>query len=118
MTSKADVIAFLKGFKEKLAFWDVLFSNRTKNMQTLADLEISQSKAKEYLTELKTEEYSDGPMTDIVYQGADMWVFGKQIQAKEIYIKVTMGQESDRVVCVSFHFAEHPMNYPLKMKEL
>jgi hypothetical protein len=43
-----------------------------------------------------------------------MWVFGKQLKNKEVYIKVSMGRENNGAVCISFHIAEHPMNYPLK----
>jgi hypothetical protein len=44
----------------------------------------------------------------------EMWVFGKEINKHEIYIKITMGQPNQSVICISFHIAEHPMIYPLK----
>jgi hypothetical protein len=43
-----------------------------------------------------------------------MWVFGKQVKKNEVYIKVSMGIENNGAVCISFHIAEHPMNYQLK----
>jgi hypothetical protein len=49
-----------------------------------------------------------------LYAGADMWVFGKIVKEKEIYIKITMGFSGAKVICISFHFAEHPMKYPQK----
>jgi hypothetical protein len=44
----------------------------------------------------------------------EMWVFGKWLNKIEVYIKITLGSEKDPVICISFHPAEHPMNYPLK----
>ena len=41
-----------------------------------------------------------------------MWVFGKIVSKHEIYIKVTVGQPNDKVICISFHFPEYPMTYP------
>jgi hypothetical protein len=43
-----------------------------------------------------------------------MWVFGKQVKKKEVYIKVSMGIENTGAVCISFHIAEHPIKYPFK----
>lgn len=43
-----------------------------------------------------------------------MWVFGKDVHDIEVYIKVTVGGFNRRAVCISFHRAEHPLDYPLK----
>lgn len=38
MITEAEVVLFLKDFKEKMKFWDVLFrDDRGKNSQALAD---------------------------------------------------------------------------------
>jgi hypothetical protein len=42
-----------------------------------------------------------------------MWVFGKDVKGQEVYIKITLGKGSS-ALCISFHIAEHPMNYPFK----
>jgi hypothetical protein len=44
-----------------------------------------------------------------------MWVFGKHLEGVEIYIKLRIAEFSDmeRAVCVSFHRAEYPLDYPL-----
>lgn len=114
MASIEDVHQFLSEFKVKMSIWDVLFLNRKKNIQTLSDLEITPIYRKKILTELKSLDYSQGPLVDNMMNGADMWVFGKSIKNKEVYIKITMGNPSLSVICISFHLAEHPMNYPLK----
>ncbi len=43
-----------------------------------------------------------------------MWVFGKDVKGKEVYIKITLGKPNSHTICISFHKAEFPMSYPLK----
>jgi hypothetical protein len=43
-----------------------------------------------------------------------MWVFGKNVKEKEVYIKITMGAMGGSVICISFHLAQHKIEYPLK----
>ena len=33
---------------------------------------------------------------------------------REVYIKITLGYENGQTICISFHIAEHPLNYPFK----
>jgi hypothetical protein len=115
MSTEIAVADFLKDFKEKMKFWDVLFrDDRGKNTQALVDLELRPIERKTILEALETTDYSEGPLAEILYGGADMWVFGKTIKKKEVYIKITMGAMSNGVICISFHLAQHKMNYPLK----
>lgn len=115
MSTEAEVEAFLRDFKAKMGIWDVVFrDDRGKNAQALADLEIRPIERKAILVALDTKDYSEGPLEEILYRGADMWVFGKTIKEKEVYIKITMGVMSSSVICISFHLAQHEMNYPLK----
>jgi len=115
MASREEVEEYLERFHLKMRIWDVLFLNRTKNVQTLADLEISPVFRKKVLEALACDDYSEGPKKDKMMQASEMWVFGKNVKSKEVYIKITMGNENLAVLCISFHIAEHPMNYPLKM---
>ena len=115
MSTEAEVISFLKDFKEKMKFWDVLFrDDRGKNSQTLIDLELRPIERKAILEALETKDYSEGPLEEKLYGGADMWVFGKTVKKKEVYIKITMGAMGSSVICISFHVSQHKMNYPLK----
>ena len=115
MNSETTVAYFLKDFKEKMKFWDVLFrDDRGKNAQALIDLELLPIERKAILAALETKDYSEGPLEEKLYRGADMWVFGKTIKKKEVYIKITMGAMSSSVICISFHLAQNKMNYPLK----
>lgn len=115
MSTVAEVESFLKDFKEKMRFWDVLFRDeRGKNAQALVDLELRPIDRKTILEALETKDYSEGPLEETLYKGTDMWVFGKIIKKKEVYIKITMGAAGSSVICISFHLAQHKMNYPLK----
>lgn len=114
MVTEEDVNYFLREFKEKMKIYEVLFIHREKNTNTLLALEITPNKRIEILKALQAKDYSEGPMPEILYNGADMWVFGYLLKKKEIYIKITMGQANNPVICISFHIAEHKMSYPFK----
>jgi hypothetical protein len=115
MSTEAEVASFLKDFKEKMKFWDVLFrDDRGKNAQALVDLELRPIDREVILEAIETKDYSEGPLKEKQYGGADMWVFGKAIKKREVYIKITMGAMGGSVICISFHLAQHKMNYPLK----
>jgi hypothetical protein len=114
MASKQETERFLTDFKQKLDFWGILFRSREKNFETMKQLEYSVEDVKKELKELQLEHYSEGPLSDTLYKGVGMWVFGKAIQSREVYIKISLGQPSEKVLCISFHFAEHSMIYPYK----
>lgn len=115
MSTVSEIESFLRDFKEKMQFWDVLFrDDRGKNTQTLIDLEIRPIERKTILETLTAIDYSEGPLEEKLYGGADMWVFGKTIKKKDVYIKITMGAMGCSVICISFHLAQHKMHYPLK----
>lgn len=85
---KADAVGrFLKDFKTKMKIWDVFFRDeRGKNMQALLDLEITPLARKAVLEKLEVDDYSEGPLADTLHKGTDMWVFGKTIKEKKVYI--------------------------------
>lgn len=43
-----------------------------------------------------------------------MWVFGKDYDGTELYIKISLGAPGSKTICISFHEAEHPLSYPFK----
>jgi len=113
MTTEMEIGAFLRDFHAKMGIWGIVVrDDRGKNIQTLLDLEISRIQRDEVLRQLTVEDYSKGPEKDKLHMKADKWVFGKLVKGKEIYIKVTMGAFQAQVICISFHFAEFPMQYP------
>jgi hypothetical protein len=115
MSTEHEVGAFLEDFKIKMKMWGILIRDeRGKNTQTLIDLEITRKERDDLLLALEVKDYSEGPLEETLYKGADMWVFGKMIKGKEVYIKITLGKMGSNVICISFHVAEYAMKYPLK----
>lgn len=115
MATTEEVHSFLQDFKVKLGIWGVVFrDDRGKNAQALLNLEITPVFREKILKELQVTDYYEGPKRENLYGGADMWVFGKTIKGQEVYIKITLGFSGAQVICISFHVAEHPMDYPFK----
>lgn len=117
MTTESEVRMFLSEFKAKLDVFSVIFrDDRTvkKNTVALLALDLLPAERKEFLKKLAVEDYYQGPTDDLTYKMSPMWVFGKVIKGKEVYIKITIGSENLPVICISFHEAEFAMTYPFK----
>ena len=115
MATLNEIEIFLNDFFTKLGIWGIYVrDDRSKNAQTLLDLEISPADRIKLITKLVATDYSEGPLPETLLKGSDMWVFGKKVKEREIYIKITMGQTDSKVICISFHIAEHSMKYPHK----
>ncbi|MDB5227429.1 MAG: toxin [Bacteroidota bacterium] len=115
MTTPEQVKKFLNEFKARLRTFEIIFlDKRPKNAQALADLGIVPLQRMEILEAIDVIDYSEGPLDEVAYKGSDMWVFGKDVKEKEVYIKITIGNIEGRPLCISFHPAEYKMNYPFK----
>ncbi len=115
MIKRNEVEFFLKEFKAKLGIWGILYlDDRNKNANTILKLELVPKKRTEIISKLKVIDFSEGPLPDNTYNGKVMWIFGKTVRNHEVYIKITLGYEGSKVLCISFHIAEHPMKYPFK----
>ena len=51
---------------------------------------------------------------DTINQFGEMWVFGKDKDQTEIYIKISLGTPNSHVICISFHKAEKEIHYAFK----
>lgn len=119
MATRYEVEQFLTQFKVKLDIFGVFFlDGREKNSQALLDLNITRLERLEVVRSIVVEDYSEGPIRDQLNSFNEMWVFGKDINRQEVYIKIAMGAPNTNTICISFHKAEHPMRYPLKEKEV
>ena len=87
--------------------------DRSKN-QPLLSLEISTETRKQVLRDLQLEDFCQGPIDDTLYGQASMWVFGKVVKKRELYIKITMGAFNSSVICISSHEAERKLRYQFK----
>jgi hypothetical protein len=105
---------FLRDFKLKMDHFGIVFRDRDKNTETILDLGYTKVQVKEILRRLEIKDYVDGPEEDSLYKISPMWTFGRWIDNKEVYIKITIGNFNDSPVLISFHFSEHPLTYPFK----
>lgn len=118
MATRSEVEQFLKQFKVKLDIWGIFFlDGREKNMAALAALEITSAQRLAVVKSIEVEDYSEGPIRDQLNGFDEMWVYGKDVKGKEVYIKIALGRPGSNTICISFHEAEFPMQYPLKSKE-
>jgi len=65
------------------------------------------------LKELVLEEYSETLIDKDDLNPPLLFVFGKYINRKLIYVKLKVkGDQQRHVLCVSFHYAKHEMTFP------
>jgi len=115
MVTKGQVEAFLDELHTKMRILDILFrDDRGKDLETLQELEIVPSYRKVVIENLNAEDYVRGPVVDELNRFGPMWVFGKDVKGREIYIKVMIVGTTCQTICVSFHIAEYPLLYPFK----
>ena len=113
MVTKEQVESFLEELHTKMKIFGILFrDDREKNRNTLQELEIVPSYRKVVVENLR----SQGPVVDELNRLGEMWVFGKDVKGREIYIKVMISGITSQTICISFHFAEHSLVYPFKEK--
>ena len=66
---------------------------------------------------LVIDDYVEGPVIDTLNKFGEMWVFGKDVNGREVYIKIMIGGVGCQTVCISFHIAEYLLVYPFKTEE-
>lgn len=113
----AEIQKFLNDFHQKVEVFDIIILNdREKNAKTQAVLGLSPNAQRDVIKEIQVQDYSEGPITNILNAWGDLWVFGKDVNNQEVYIKIAYGMPNRQAICVSFHLAEFPMSYPYKQK--
>ena len=119
MITIEEVQSFLNQFHAKIQVFDIVFrDDRGKNLETLAALEITPNYRKDVIKSIEALDYSEGPLMDTINNYGELWVFGKEVKGREVYIKISMGRPNLSTICISFHLAEHPIIYPFKKEEL
>lgn len=116
---KEEIIEFLLEVKRTIEkgedAW--IFSMRQKNIDCLAELNYTMADVKSEILSLSVTDYCKGPIPDLEIKG-DVWIFGKTISNKEIYIKLKLwgDKHSKSLRTLSFHPAENPLVYLFKEK--
>lgn len=114
--TRQEVEVFLNQFMPKLSVFGILYVFRDKNQNALTELGITPAGRTEIIKQIETDDYVE--TIETAMQDGDMWVFGKDVNERELYIKISMGRPSSHTICISFHVAEHPINYAFKGKEV
>lgn len=115
MVTIEEVKAFLDLFNIKAQVFGIRFRNdREKNREALLQLDITPMQRELIVKNLQVQDYVEGPVIDVLNQEGEMWVFGKDVKGREVYIKITLGYENGQTICISFHIAEQALKHPFK----
>ena len=79
---------------------------------TLLDLDFDMEDVINKLKELEMEEYSETKIDKDDVNPPILFVFGKYINGKLIYVKLKIREQKKQVICVSFHYAKDKMKFP------
>ena len=125
-SKKKEVIAFLEELNNLLKKEDFdidsdfILINKTKlddeehsTPYTLLDLDYDTWDVVERLKELTVAEYSETKIDMDDLNPPLLFVFGKDINSKLVYIKLKIKDgQNKRILCVSFHYAKNRMIFP------
>lgn len=93
--TKEEVQSFLEQFHAKLKIFGIIYrDDRGKNQKTLEELEIKPSFRTVVIESLQTEDYIEGPVVDKLNMLGDMWVFGKDVKGREVYVSRSTWQNT------------------------
>ena len=115
---RRQILNFLKDFKELMGQGPGYYfvTQHLKNVQAMRELGITARIRDEVILSVAMEDYSSGPNSDEYHPG-HYWIFGKDIDSIEIYIKlkiVTYNNWNELADCYSYHPSEQPLNYPFR----
>ncbi len=125
-SKKIEVVAFLdelKGLLERKDFdinKDLYLVSKSKQGEdrefstpyTLLDLNYDLQDVVDRLKELKVEEYSETKVDKDNVNPPLLFVFGKDINGRLLYVKLKIRSLQKQVLCVSFHYAKEKMVFP------
>jgi len=110
------VDAFLQALRETIATNGLSVIPRASNNQALIDLGLTPKLREEIICNLTGENYAQGPLADDQGLPGEVWIFGYEVDGREIYIKLKIAemQGIKYAKCLSFHPSQHRLRYPLK----
>jgi hypothetical protein len=102
---------FLEGVKQAIA-------SPATRIECIAELGLTLDDVRDAILGLSVADYCGGPLHDRNMPG-DLWVFGKVMEGREVYIKLKLAKIGPvkRVRVVSFHFPKEPLCYPYRSEE-
>ncbi|QQS34777.1 MAG: toxin [Ignavibacteriales bacterium] len=114
-----EIEGFLTEFKQKLKVFDIVYHRSDDNTEAVVELDIKPVNRNETLLKLTSNDYYKGPNPDLHDPyGSPVWEFGKVVNNKEVYIKISLGSPGKPVICKSFHLPKRKINYPYKEKNI
>lgn len=125
--STKEIQAFLIQCRQIIRSKDIITTSfvlvhSAKNKKTMLTLGFTEKQVVEEIETLSLTNFADGPRKDKDLPGM-LWVFGKWIKEREVYIKLKIspfddpGNKVATLTCLSFHFSEEALRYPYKTKE-
>lgn len=125
LSDKATVRGFLEQLREILADADftieknlIIIKSRKEEIEfstpyTMLDLEYDADDIVACLRELQLQEYSETLLDRDGDKPPLLFVFGKNINNRLVYIKLKIkGEATKTILCLSFHYAKYNMNFP------
>lgn len=107
MIDQNEIELFLMALKVKINIFSIVFRPREKNLQTLADLDMSPMHRLAYIKNLTAENCFSGPNKDTHDPlKPDYFEFGIEINSQQVYIKLSIGLPNKPIDCMSFHIAQ------------
>lgn len=126
-SDKKDVKGFLKELKDILNSEKfntdedmIIVKSKKDEMEystkyLMVDLDYDESDIVKRLKELTLDEYSETLIDKDDDKPPLLFVFGKDINNRLVYINLKIkGERLKRVLCLSFHYAKHAMAFPYK----
>ena len=126
-SEKKDVKAFLEDLKEILNAKEFNIDNDLLMVKSnkdeieystgylMLDLDYDALDIVERLKELTIAEYSETLIDKDDDKPPLLFVFGKDINSRLVYIKLKIKENTaKKILCLSFHYARHNMNFPYK----
>lgn len=109
---------FLIEFKGIVSSHGLHIVQRPVNKDALTELGLTKENVKDEILSLSVADYCTGPEIDRDMPG-DIWVFGKTIDGKEVYIKLKIVNKGGKKIatCISFHPARYPLSFPFRPQE-
>ena len=117
MATTKEVKFYLEHTIQLIKTFDIYWVRRDEVLKGIRDLGLTENIAKEVIIELVVQDYVEGPIEDHLQKEFHVWIFGKAspiVASDEIYIKLSDRREGKKPVCLSFHKARRPLNYPFK----